>query len=97
MEVMLLQPLAKDQSRPPPVPVHYLTADESLSNAVELGHLGRLATQDVANMEAVQQGLKQLRRGYVLLGVHHDTPVRKFHDLYNRWMGLGEGEASDGE
>lgn len=93
MEVMLLQPLAKDQMRPPPVPVHYLTADDSLSNAVELGHLGRLATQDVANMEAVQEGMKQLRRGYVLLGVHHDTPVRKFHDLYNCWMGLDDEEA----
>jgi hypothetical protein len=41
-------------------------------------------------MEAVQQGMKQLRRGHVMLSVHNDTPVRKFHDQYNRWLDLPE-------
>ncbi|MBV9994484.1 MAG: hypothetical protein JO127_04655 [Caulobacteraceae bacterium] len=92
MEVILLQPLAEGEARPPPAPIHHLGPDDSMANAVELGHLGRIAIQDVANMEAVQQGLKQLRRGYVILSQHHDAPVRKFHDLYNRWMGLEDEE-----
>jgi len=90
MEVMLLQPLREGQDRPPPAPIHHIGPDESLANAVELGHLGRVAIQDVANMEAVQQGMKQLERGYVVLSQHNDTPVRKFHDLYNKWMGVPE-------
>jgi len=88
MEVMLLQPLAEGQERPPPAPTHYISADESMLNAVELGHLARLAMQDVSNMEAVQQGMKQLARGYVLLSSHNEAPLRKFHDLYNAWMEL---------
>ena len=30
--------------------------------------------------------------GYVILSVHHETPVRKFYDLYNKWMGLDDPE-----
>jgi hypothetical protein len=93
MEVILLQPLAKDQPRPPAAPVHHLGPDDSFVDAVELGYLARISLQDVSNMSAVHEGMKQLRRGYVMLSVHNDAPVRKFHDLYNKWMQLDDGEA----
>jgi hypothetical protein len=43
-------------------------------------------------MYAVQQGLKTNGNGYTILSDHNETPVRKFHDLYEKWMGIGDGE-----
>lgn len=92
METMLLQPLMEGQVRPAPAPVHRIGPDDSVVNAVELGQLAWITIQDIANMEAVQQGMKQLKRGYVILSKHHETPIRKFYDLYNKWMGFEDPE-----
>lgn len=92
MEIILLQPLAKGEPRPPSSPIHHLGPNDSFVDAVELGYLARISLQDVSNMAAVHEGMKQLRRGYVMLSVHNDAPVRKFHDLYNKWMQLNDGD-----
>ena len=43
-------------------------------------------------MAPTQEGLKTNGLGYVLLAQHNETPVRHFHDLYEKWMGLADGE-----
>ena len=92
MDVLLMAPWPEDTPRPPPAPIHYLSPDEHISDAPELGILGRIFLQDIANMGKVQQGLKTSRQGYVILGKLHDAPVRHLHDLYDKWMGFENGD-----
>jgi phenylpropionate dioxygenase-like ring-hydroxylating dioxygenase large terminal subunit len=88
MDVMLMAPWPEDRPRPPPAPVHHLGLDQPLTEAPELGYLARIFGQDLGNIREVQQGLKSLSRGYVILSSLNEAPVRKFHDLYDRWMGF---------
>jgi phenylpropionate dioxygenase-like ring-hydroxylating dioxygenase large terminal subunit len=92
MDVLLLAPWPDDRPRPPPAPAHVLGPDQSIAEAHELGGLSRIFQQDLANMPAVQEGVKASGTGYVLLSQHNDAPVRKFHDLYDKWMGFEEGD-----
>jgi len=92
MEVMLLSPWPEDQPRPPAAPIHWLKPGETVADAPELGQLARIFLQDLANVAPTQEGLKTNGLGYVLLAQHNETPVRHFHDLYEKWMGLADGE-----
>ena len=92
MDVLLMAPWPEDTPRPPPAPVHKLGPEQPISDAPELGMLGRVFLQDIINMPAVQEGLKASKYGYVILGKHNDAPVRHLHDLYNKWMGIDENE-----
>ena len=92
MEVMLMAPWPEDRPKPPPAKVHWLKPGEDTSASPELGQLGRIFMQDCANMPLVQLGLKTNPLGYVILSEHNETPVRFLHDLYEKWMGLEDGE-----
>ncbi len=87
MDVLLMAPWPDDRPRPPPAPPHELGLEDSISEAHELGGLWRIFQQDLGNVAAVQAGLQTSARGYVILSQHNDAPVRKFHDMYDRWMG----------
>ena len=92
MEVMLFSPWPEHKTKPPPAQVHWLKPGETTADAPELGTLGRVFLQDIGNMKAQQQGLKSSGSGYVILSDHNEAPVRHLHDLYEKWMGLGDGE-----
>ncbi|MDB5714837.1 MAG: hypothetical protein JWO15_2234 [Sphingomonadales bacterium] len=92
MDVMLLAPWPEDKPRPAPAKAHWLKPGEDTSSAPELGQLARIFLQDIANMPRVQEGLKTSGRGYVIFSEHHEAPVRHLHDLYEKWMGLEDGE-----
>ena len=92
MDILLMAPWPNDRPRPPPAPVHYLTVDQPITDAVELGYLARVFGQDLGNVRAVQDGLKMLRRGYVICSSENEAPVRMFHDLYDKWMGFEDGD-----
>jgi phenylpropionate dioxygenase-like ring-hydroxylating dioxygenase large terminal subunit len=92
MDVILLAPWPKDVPMPPPAPIHFLGPDEPISNAVELGMLARIFSQDIGNMPKVQEGLKTSAQGYIILSQHNEAPVRHLHDLYNKWMGFEDGD-----
>jgi phenylpropionate dioxygenase-like ring-hydroxylating dioxygenase large terminal subunit len=92
MDVMLMAPVPKGIERPPPAPVHVLGPDDPISSATQLGYLARIFEQDMGNMPYVQEGLKTSRLGYVILSSHNDAPVRKFHDMYDEWMGFENGD-----
>jgi nitrite reductase/ring-hydroxylating ferredoxin subunit len=95
-DVVLLAPWPEDRPMPPPAPIHVLGPNEPIEAAPELGILTRIFMQDIGNMTKVHEGLKTSRQGYVLLGSHNEAPVRKFHDMYDKWMGLeGEQASSD--
>lgn len=95
MDILLMSPWPEDRPRPEPAPVHRLGLGEPITNAEELGFLSRIFLQDLGNLRSVQAGLKSSPNGYVILGNHNDAPVRHFHDLYEKWMGLEEGEFSE--
>jgi phenylpropionate dioxygenase-like ring-hydroxylating dioxygenase large terminal subunit len=92
MEVLFLSPWPEDRPQPPPAPVHYLPLGHDISEAPELGVLARIFGQDLGNIREVQQGVKSLRSGYVILSSLNEAPVRKFHDLYDKWMGFEDGD-----
>lgn len=92
MDVLLLAPRPRDHPRPPPAPVRVIGPGQSVTDAPELGHLARIFEQDVGNMAFVQEGLRTSHSGYVILSRHNEAPVRKFHDMYDKWMGFEEGD-----
>lgn len=92
MEVMLFQPWPEDQPKPPPAKIHWLKPGETTIDAPELGQLGRVFLQDIGNMKSQQEGIKTNGNGYVIFSDHNEAPVRHLHDLYEKWMGLGDGE-----
>jgi phenylpropionate dioxygenase-like ring-hydroxylating dioxygenase large terminal subunit len=92
MDVLIMSPWPEDKPRPPPAPEHRLQFGQPITDAPELGNLGRIFLQDLGNLEAVQAGLKISPQGYVILGIHNESPVRHLHDLYDKWMGFEDGD-----
>jgi nitrite reductase/ring-hydroxylating ferredoxin subunit len=58
MEIRVLKRVPKGRPAPRPVPLHVLGDDEPCTNASELGLLGGVIEQDMANLPHVQTGLK---------------------------------------
>jgi phenylpropionate dioxygenase-like ring-hydroxylating dioxygenase large terminal subunit len=92
MDVLLLSPWPEDRPRPPPAEPHVLDFGQAITDAKELGWLARIFVQDLGNIPYVHQGMKASRTGYVILSVHHEAPVRRWHDQYDRWMGLDNAD-----
>ena len=66
MECMFLSPYSGE--RPPAAPIHWLGADDSWTDAPELGFLARVFNQDTFNLPSVQRGLNAAReaRGHAV-------------------------------
>src|SRR5690606_7743074 len=92
MDILLMAPWPEDKPRPAPAEIHWLKPGEDVSAAPELGQLARIFLQDIGNMPRVQEGLKTSGNGYIIVSSHHEAPMRHLHDLYEKWMGLDEGE-----
>ena len=60
MDIYILKRVPKGEARPRPAPVHWLTDDEPFSAAAELGALGGVFDQDMANLPYVQEGLTMM-------------------------------------
>jgi hypothetical protein len=92
MEVLLLSPFRGE--RPPPVPETRLGFDEPWRTAVEqLGSLARVFDQDEFNLEAVQKGLRTMRKKGLSFGVYQESKIRHFHHLLDRWLAEGTAPA----
>jgi len=92
MEVMLVTEWPQGVERPPPAKIHWLKPGETTADSPELAQLARVFLQDVSNMHALQLGIKTNANGYVIYSEHNETPIRVLHDLYEKWMGLEDGE-----
>ncbi len=86
MEVMILKPVKKGETRPRGVPVHWLGEDEPWSNATELPALGPVIDQDMANMPHVQTGLKASGTGTVQLATYMESRIRHFHATLDAYL-----------
>ena len=83
MEVFFLAPFKGE--RPPPAAIHRLDADESWTEAPELGMLGKVFDQDTFNMERVQLGLESTFKPGVTLANYQESKVRWLHTLLSQW------------
>lgn len=84
MEVFLLSPF--NGERPRPAKTTYLDADDSYTEATELGMLGKIMDQDLFNMPKVQKGLEQTAKPGVTLATYQESKVRWIHTLLGQWV-----------
>src|SRR3546814_2645963 len=86
MEVRVLRPIPASGERPPVPEAIELDFDEIASNRPELGSLGHIIDQDLANMTAVQQGFKAAAddAAYLTLSRYQEAKIRHFHEVYDR-------------
>jgi hypothetical protein len=89
MEVMILKRRERGQSRPRPVPVHWLRDDEAWSDAKEIPILGPVIDQDMSNMPYVQEGLVASGTGRVQLGAYQEIRIRHFHRTLDAYLARG--------
>ena len=92
MEVMLLAPWPEGKPKPPAAKLHMLGPDEPWVAAEELGTLARIFDQDCGNVPDTQLGMKAKQPPYVIYSAYQESIIRAFHDRYEKWLGLAEGE-----
>lgn len=86
MEVRVLTRVKPGEPMPRSVPMHFLSEAESWSAAPELGILGAVIDQDMANMALVHDGLKASKNGLVELGDYQEVRIRHFHQTLNKYL-----------
>lgn len=86
MEVRVLTRVKPGEPMPRSVPMHFLSEAESWSAAPELGILGAVIDQDMANMSLVHDGLKASKNGLVELGDYQEVRIRHFHQTLNKYL-----------
>jgi len=93
MEVRVLSRVKKGDAVPRGVPMHLLGPDEPWTAALELGGLGAVFEQDMANLPFVQQGLHASKNGKVQLGNYQEIRIRQFHRTLDKYISgeLGAG------
>ena len=85
MECMYLAPFPGDE-RPPPAPIHWLSAEDDWTEAPELGFLARVFNQDTFNLAKVQVGLEASAADHVPLGSYQESKIRHFHRMLDQWL-----------
>jgi phenylpropionate dioxygenase-like ring-hydroxylating dioxygenase large terminal subunit len=86
MEVRLLVRTPKGAPSPRSVPMHLLTEEEPWTAAAELGTLGGIFDQDMANLPYVQEGLKVSKNNEVQLGDYQEIRIRHFHRTLDKYL-----------
>jgi len=88
MEVRILNRIPPGQKIPRAVPMHMLGENETWS-ATELGTLGNVFDQDMANLPYVQDGLKASKTGQINLGDYQEIRIRHFHRTLDKYLARG--------
>jgi phenylpropionate dioxygenase-like ring-hydroxylating dioxygenase large terminal subunit len=86
MEVRILSRVPVGQKAPRSVPMHMLTDEEPWTAAAELGILGSIFDQDMANLPYVQDGLKLSKTNEVNLGDYQEIRIRHFHRTLDKYL-----------
>ena len=86
MEVRILTRVPPGQKKPRSVPMHYLQEHETWASATELGTLGSVFDQDMANMPFIQEGLKVSKTNEVNLGDYQEIRIRQFHRTMDKYL-----------
>jgi phenylpropionate dioxygenase-like ring-hydroxylating dioxygenase large terminal subunit len=91
-EVMVLQRLPKGATKPKGVAPTRLNADQTFSDAKELGVLGGVFDEDLNNLPHMQQGMKVAamngRKG-LLLGDYQESRIKHLHAMIDRYIEKG--------
>lgn len=87
-EVRILNRLKPGQAMPPAPPMQLIPPGESWEPA--LGRLGGILMEDIANMAAVQTGLKASKTGVVQLGNYQEVKIRHFHQTLQRYIDMAD-------
>ena len=86
MEVRILTRVPPGQPIPHSVPMKMLTEQQLWTDAPELGVLGAVFEQDMANLPYVQDGLKLSKTGEVNLGDYQEIRIRQFHQTIDKYL-----------
>ena len=89
MEVRVLARSKKGEAIPRGVPMHFLRLDQPWTDAPELGGLGDVLDQDMANLPFVQDGLHCSKTGKIQLADYQEIRIRQFHRTMDKYV-LGE-------
>jgi nitrite reductase/ring-hydroxylating ferredoxin subunit len=95
MEIRVLQPIPQSGEQPPvPEPYHIKVGERAEEKFPELGSTAHLIDQDLVNMYAVQRGFKAAApgAGYLTLSKYHEAKIRRFHEIYDRLLGLEDAD-----
>lgn len=93
MEVRIIARVRKGEPIPRGVPMNLLGPDQLWTDAPELGVLGSVFEQDMANLPFVQEGLHASKTGEVQLGDYQEIRIRQFHQTLDKYI-TGELGAS---
>jgi phenylpropionate dioxygenase-like ring-hydroxylating dioxygenase large terminal subunit len=86
MEVRILARVPPGQPMPRGVPMKLLRTDQLWTDAPELGVLGAVFEQDMANLPFVQDGLKMSKTGEVNLSDYQEIRIRQFHQTLDKYL-----------
>ena len=86
MEVRILARVKKGEPIPHGVPMNLLRPDQLWTDAPELGVLGSVFEQDMANLPFVQDGLHASKNGEVQLGDYQEIRIRQFHQTLDKYL-----------
>lgn len=89
MEVRILGAVPKGQPTPKAPPMKLIPVDQPWVWAEELGALGGIFDQDMANLPFVQEGLKCSKTGEVNLGDYQEIRIRHFHRTLDKYLARG--------
>lgn len=90
MEIMFLFAKAPDGTHPAPAAIRWLGADETWSDAPELGSAAMVADQDTENLYRIQKGLRASKKPGVTLARYQESRIRHFHATLDDYMSRGE-------
>ncbi|RZJ97787.1 MAG: aromatic ring-hydroxylating dioxygenase subunit alpha, partial [Novosphingobium sp.] len=63
-----------------------LRNDQLWTDAPELGVLGSVFEQDMANLPFVQEGLHASKTGEIQLGDYQEVRIRQFHQTLDKYL-----------
>jgi hypothetical protein len=86
MEVRILMRTPKGQPVARAAPMRLLGPDEPWTACAELGSLGGVFEQDMANLPFVQDGLKASANNRVELGAYQESRIRHFHETLDWYL-----------
>jgi phenylpropionate dioxygenase-like ring-hydroxylating dioxygenase large terminal subunit len=87
MDIYMLRRVPKGAPRPRPATVHWLTDQEPFTAASELGALGGVFDQDMANLPFVQEGLKMMGNEVpVQFGEYTEMRLRHLHQTLEKFI-----------
>ena len=86
MEARVLSRIKPGEPMPRSVPMHLLSDSEPWTAAAELGVLGAVFEQDMANMALVHDGLKVSKNREVHLGNYQEIRIRQFHQTIDKYL-----------